>query len=116
MQVQAIDKFIQALLILLQMLVKLFFSNKINDILYNLKSICSAILYTWEWMEMLYKFLRKVAVVQFGDQSRISKTVYGIRCAYVYGGEFKPTQTSGIELKSFNSFHKKIHLRCLGSE
>ena len=32
---------------------------------------------------MLYKFLRKVAVVHFGDQRRISKTVYGIRCAMV---------------------------------
>ena len=34
----------------------------------------------WEGMEMLYNFLRTVAVVHFRDQSRISKNVYGIRC------------------------------------
>ena len=39
---QTIHKFIPILLILLQMLVKLFFSNRIIDILYNLKSICNA--------------------------------------------------------------------------
>ena len=61
----------------------LSYFSAINDILYNLKSICSAILYAWEWMEMLYKFFRKVAVVHFGDQRRISKTVYCIRCVMV---------------------------------
>ena len=34
-------------------------------------------------MEMLYNLLRTVAVVYFRDQSRLSKTEYGIRCVMV---------------------------------
>ena len=33
--------------------------------------------------------------------------------AYAYGGEFKPTQTFGMELKSVNSFHEKTVNSCI---
>ena len=45
-------KFNPILLISLQMLVKLFFSNRIINILYNLKSICSA-KYVWKHFEVV---------------------------------------------------------------
>ena len=88
----------------------LFFSNRINDILYNLKSICSAILYAWEWMEMLYKFLRKVAVVHSGDQSRISKTVYGIRCVMVCKTGFTNQNTKIVLLRASTVVNHYIKL------
>ena len=86
---------------LLQMLVKLFFSNRIIDILPNLKSIY-VVLNTFKSIFKLLDFmyhcnrlhcsvgrnrnalcLRTVTAVHFTDQNRISKTVYCIRCAMV---------------------------------
>ena len=51
-------------------------------------------------MEMLYKFLRKVAVVHFGDQSRISKTVYGVRCVMVCKTGFTNYNTKIVLLRA----------------
>ena len=86
---------------LLQMLVKLFFSNRIIDILYNLNKYF-VVLNTFKSILKLFDFMyhcnrlhrlmgrngnvlffRRVTVVHFTEQNRISTTAYCNRCEMV---------------------------------